>query len=60
LLTVFAAGPHCLWCPKSGWSLPHGPSIALKIGKYELEVRKLEPLEVGGVVFAENSEPNSS
>jgi hypothetical protein len=48
LLTVFAGAPHCLWCPKSRWSPPLGTSIALKIGKDELEARKLHAPQVGG------------
>jgi hypothetical protein len=40
LLSVFARGPHCLWCSKSRWSPPLDASIALKISKNELEERK--------------------
>jgi hypothetical protein len=40
--------------------LLHGASITLKISKNELEVRKLRPLEVRGVIFTKEFEPNSS
>jgi len=43
--------PHCLWCPKNRWSPLLGASVALKIGKNELEARKLQPLKVGGITF---------
>jgi hypothetical protein len=42
-LAIFVGGPHCLWCPKSRWSPPLCESIALKIGKNGLKVRKLCP-----------------
>ncbi len=52
LHTIFVRGPHCLWCPKNRWSPHLGTSIALKIDKNELEVRKLQPFKVGGgIVF---------
>jgi len=51
LLAVFAGGPHCLWCPKTRWSPPLGASMALKIGKNELETRKLQFPKVRGVIF---------
>jgi len=55
LLTVFfAKGPHCLWCPKNRWSLPLGAFIALKIGKDELEARKLWPSSKGGSLLKKN------
>jgi len=49
LLTVFAGGSHCLWCPKSRWSPPLGTPITLKIGKIWLEARKLQSR--GGGLF---------
>ncbi len=42
-LNIFAGRPHCLWCPKSRWSLPLCPSITLKLKKNGLEARKLQP-----------------
>jgi hypothetical protein len=51
LLTVFAGGSHCLWCPKSRWSPPLGTPITLKIGKIWLEARKLQSRRGGGGVF---------
>ncbi len=54
LLAVFVGEPHCLWCPQSRWRPPLGASIALKIGKNELQAKKLQPLEIGRVVFYRN------
>jgi hypothetical protein len=51
LLTIFVGKPHCLWCPKNRWRPLLGASVALKIGKNELEARKLQPLKVGGIAF---------
>jgi hypothetical protein len=39
--SFFCRRAHCLWCPKTRWSPPLGATIALKIGKNELEARKL-------------------
>jgi hypothetical protein len=51
LLAVFAGGPHYVWCPKTRWSPPLGASIALKIGKNELETKKLQLPKVRGVIL---------
>jgi hypothetical protein len=58
LLIVFVGGHHCLWCPKSGWSLVFDASVALKIGKSGLEARKLWSLDVGDRSFLQKKISN--
>jgi hypothetical protein len=45
---------------KERWSCPLGSSVALKISKSELEARKLQPSQIGRVVFTKKSGSKSS
>ncbi len=56
MLTIFARGPPLFMVSKEyRWSPLHGASIALKIAKNELEVRKLWPPKVEILVRAAHS-----
>jgi hypothetical protein len=55
-LAIFAREPHCLRCPISRWNPPLCAFITLKIGKNELEARKLPAPQIGGSFLQKNSQ----
>jgi hypothetical protein len=45
---------------KEWWSPPLGASVALKISKSEFEARKLQPSQIGRVVFTKKKTQSNS
>jgi hypothetical protein len=53
-------GLHCFWSSNKTWTPPLGASVALKIFKNGLEMRKLERLKVEGVKNWKNKSHNTT